>query len=147
MPLPDAAVAMERLLLRRRELSSQLLGLDAFERWGPKSGPEYEETMRTLDAADAAHRKVTAELEALSARTRAAEPAALQAWAEAKIALLEAFIAATPGEAASTCRHVAKEEIAGWRQVAAGERAFVDENTFYVQVDRDQHAALFGQQP
>jgi hypothetical protein len=58
---------------------------------------------------------------------------------------LERFIAACgPGDGSQTAVFVANQEIVDWRKVIDGSLAFVDENVFYVSVDRARHAAWFG---
>jgi hypothetical protein len=144
MPVDAAAVALERLLVRRFELAQVLLNVDMFDRWGPQDGPERDRMMEEGGRARVEHDAVTAQLAALSAETWRRDPAAVRAWAEAHIELLERFIATHPDESDSTARFVAGEEIAGWREVAAGARPYVDENCYYVQIDRVRHAELFG---
>ncbi len=88
--------------------------------------------------------RVTADLRTLSEATRAISPEAVIAWAEAHVGLLERFIAAHQGPEYSTSRFVAKEEIAEWKRVVAGEIPFVDENCSYVRLDPKDHLAIFG---
>lgn len=142
---PAAAVALERLLLQRRSLSGSLLNADAFDRWGPREGPERDEMAATAASAQQEHREVTRTLAGLVESTRRTDPAAVAAWALAHIDLLERFIKACgPDDVAKTAVFVANEEIVAWRKVIDGTVAFVDENVFYVSVDRSRYAAWFG---
>ncbi len=144
MVCPDA-VALERLLAKRRSLSGGLLYGDAFDRWGPKEGPEYDRVMAETAEMQSAHARVTAEVEALSGATWRKNPSAIVEWAQAHVDLLERFIAANAGdEAQSTGVFVAKQEIEAWGKVARGELAYVDENGFYVHVDAGRQAEHFG---
>lgn len=144
MPLPDAVIALERLLVRRYELSRILLDTDAFDRWGQKDSPEAERIYAEGDRARVEYDDLTSRLTALSQETWARDPALVRAWAEAHVDLLERFIAAHPDASDSTSRFVANEELVAWREVAAGTRPFVDENCYYVHVDRARHAEHFG---
>jgi hypothetical protein len=146
MPLaPAAAVALERLSLQRRSLSSTLLNADAFDRWGPREGPERDAMAAAAASAEQEHQKVTRTLAGLVESTRTTDPSAVVAWASAHIDLLERFIKACgPDDVAKTAVFVANEEITDWRKVIDGTVAFVDENVFYVSVDRTRYAAWFG---
>ncbi len=142
--LTESAIALERLLRKRHALGNTLLNVDMFERWGPKEGPEFDVMVADGIAARRDHAVVTAELTALAAES----PETLRAWADAHVQLLEQFVATHSSDASQdTAVFVAREEIAGWRDVAAGSRAYVDENVFYVRVDADLHRALFGEIP
>lgn len=143
--LAEPAVALERLLRRRRTLGGRLLNADMFDRWGPKEGPEFEAMQTESAAATREHAEVSAALVARSAETFARDPEAVRSWAAAHIDLLESFIATYAAEPNfSTHVFVAREESALWREVAAGTRPFVDENVYYVRVDAAQAAAYFG---
>jgi len=52
--------ALETLLGRLRVLLSELLTLDGFDRWGPKSGPEYEQFVVDDARAQSAHKATEA---------------------------------------------------------------------------------------
>jgi hypothetical protein len=143
--VPPEAIALERLLARRRELSNILLNVEMFDRWGPKDGPEAERIFAEGAAAQAEMSEVTAKLEALSRETWARDPELVRAWAEAHRALLESFVATYADDPArSTGCFVAREELETWREVAEGKRPYVDENCYYVSVDPERHEALFG---
>jgi hypothetical protein len=144
--VPDAARELERLLLRRHALNNILLNVDMFDRWGPKSGPEYEQMMADGAQAQGEQQEVTRRLAALSVETWQRDPDAIRAWATAHIDLLERFIAGHAGDTQhDTAVFVAREEIAAWREVAAGARPYVEENVFYVRVDPLRHAEWFGE--
>jgi hypothetical protein len=140
--------ALEALLGRLRVLGSELLSLDGFDRWGPKSGPEYERFMVDDARAEAAHKATEAELGALVTRLRSEDPDAVVRWAEAHDTLLRDFIATCEGAPentrASTAAFVAQEELRAWGAVRSGAQPFVRENTYYVQIDPEKHGALFG---
>jgi hypothetical protein len=146
MPLaPPAAVALERLLLQRRSLSSTLLNADGFDRWGPREGPERDAMAAVAASAQQEHQEVTSALAGLVESTRTTDPAAVAAWALAHIDLLERFIKACgPDDVAKTAVFVANQEMVEWRKVIDGTVAFVDQNVFYVSVDRTRHGAWFG---
>jgi hypothetical protein len=142
--LPAEALALERLLVRRKELASVLLNVDMFDRWGPKDGAAHARMMADGAAAQRDHAEVTAALTALATATRARSPEVTRAWAEAHIALLQRFIASHPGASDDTARFVAQEESNAWLQVAQGDLPFVDENCFYIHIDPADHAEWFG---
>jgi len=127
--------ALETLLGRLRVLLSELLTLDGFDRWGPKSGPEYEQFVVDDARAQSAHKATEAELAALVMRLRFEDPEAVVRWADAR---------ATEATNASTAAFVAEEEMRAWAAVRTGAQPFVRENTYYVHVDAELHRALFG---
>ncbi len=140
--------ALEALLGRLRVLGSELFSLDAFDRWGPKSGPEYERFMVDDERAQAAHKATEAELTALVTRLRQEDPDAVLRWADAHVTLLRSFITTCAGAVANTrasaAALVAEEELQAWAAVRSGAQPFVRENTYYVEVDPDLHRTLFG---
>jgi hypothetical protein len=140
--------ALEALLGRLRVLGSELFTLDAFDRWGPKSGPQYEQFMVDDARAQSAYKATEAELGALVTRLRYDDPAAVVQWADAHDTLLRSFIATCAGAAGNTkvntAAFVAEEELRAWAAVKSGAQPFVRENTYYVQVDPELHRALFG---
>jgi hypothetical protein len=142
--MSDVVSSLERLLIRRRRVGAELVYLDGFDRWGPKSGPEFDANMKAAGELFAERSRVTTELRTLSDTTRATCPDAVIAWAEAHIGLLERFIASHQGPEHSTNRFVADGEIAEWKRVKAGEIPFVDENCSYVSLDPKDHLAVFG---
>jgi hypothetical protein len=139
--------ALERLLGRLRVLGAELFDLDAFDRWGPKSGPAYEQFTVDDARAQSAHKATESELGALVTRLRHDDPDAVVQWADAHDKLLRSFIATCAGAAenttASTAAFVANEELQAWAAVKSGAQPFVRENTYYVQVDPELHRALF----
>lgn len=143
--VPAAAIALERLLVRRRELAVILLNADMFDRWGPKEGPECDAMMAAGAAAQKEHAEVTVQLRAQAIATGADEPDAVRAWAVAHVDLLERFIKACADDPdLRTSGGVAADELRGWREVATGASPFVDENCYYVRVDPAEHARWFG---
>src|ERR1035438_2428687 len=88
-PTVSASVrALEALLGRLRVLGSELLTLDSFDRWGPKSGPEYDQFVVDDARAQSAHKATQAELGALVTRLRHEDPDAVVRWADAHDTLL-----------------------------------------------------------
>jgi hypothetical protein len=144
MSMPPTAVALERLLQRKQVLANALLNVEMFDRWGPKEGPEFERMMREGGEFRVEFERTVAALRELATRAQVEEPDTMKVWAEAHITLLTRFIEANPEESASTGRFVAKEEIAAWREVAAGSRPFVDENCYYIRIEPALHASIFG---
>ncbi len=139
--LPASALALERLLVRRRELTSALVYADAFEHWGPREGPEFERMTQEIAAATREHADLTSELE----RTvRESEGAVVRAWAEAHIDLLQRAASATADE---DVQRAAQRQIEGWTKVARGELDYVDESSARVEVDTVRYAEHFGVPP
>lgn len=137
--VPEGAIALERLLRRRRELGNNLLNIDMQERWG--SDAQKAEARRDGLKLGAEAREVDAELEALAAATWRAEPDATRAWAAAHVTLLDRFLAETDDDVG---RNVATEERGQWQEVARGERSCVRGNVFYVRFDPALYEELFG---
>ncbi len=146
MTVPNPIRELETLLAATREADSTLLSMDGYERWGAQHDTEEgrERMMREAQAASEARSTAIASLEALVARLRIEDPEAIARWADLHDVLLREFIEACgTDEGKSTSVFVAKEERDGWAAVKRGERAFVDENTFYVHVDPTRYHALF----
>jgi hypothetical protein len=134
-------------MLRRRELSRELLNLDAYEKWGaPRDTEENRRKMSAHDEAiQRAYRELTLEIETLVGRTWQEAPAAIEAWADAHITLLTEFIAAMGGgDDKRTERGVADKERTEWPKVRKGTRWFVCENVHYVHVDPERRHELLG---
>jgi hypothetical protein len=139
--------ALERLLARKRQAGRELLDMDAYERWGAQHDTDEGRAQRAADAArsQTEYSVAVAELTALVERLRREQSATIDRWVELHRQLLQQIIDA-PG-ADSTAVFVAKEEEEGWQAVQRGEKPFVDENVFYIHVDRERYAALFGIAP
>lgn len=141
---------LETLLAQKRRLGGALLSFDGYDRWGAQHDtPENRARVETDAAhAQAEHVAVVEQLVALVARLRTEDPAAIERWADLHCELLRAFVAtcegAEQGSSAAVGAFVANEEMAGWGAVKRGEKAFVEENGFYVSVDRARYAAAFG---
>lgn len=144
---------LEALLKTIRDAGSVLLNIDMWDRWGSQHASEEEKAQYNADGGAAIATKATAQrdLEALVTRTRAEAPAEVATWADLHVQFLDAFIADTDKEGkdarADTAIFVAKGERDEWAKVKAGELAFVDENVFYISIDRDRYRALFGIDP
>lgn len=149
----DHVRQLERLLAQLRADGAGLLEQDAWDRWGSHHASDAERAERAeRERALVEHRATTQrELEALVAKLRETAPAAIAAWADAHDTLLADFLARTgavdPDSSAATAVFVANQEREGWRAVARGERAFVDENTFFVSIDRALYQRLFELDP
>lgn len=139
--LPESALALERLLVRRRGMTSALVYADAFERWGPREGPEFERMSAEIATAMREHTEVTSELERTAQES---DRAVVAAWAEAHVALLE-HVASTTGD--EDAERTARRQIEEWRKVARGELAYVDECGGLVEIDAAQYAGYFGVSP
>jgi hypothetical protein len=73
-------------------------------------------------------------------------------WADAHDALLAEFIQALPADikpdsCEASARFVAEDERKQWAQVKTGDRSWVLENVFYVQINPERYLALFGVDP
>jgi hypothetical protein len=150
--IQDHVRELETLLARKRRSGSVLLNIDMWDRWGSAQASD-EERARYAAEADAALRERSAAvqgLDSLVARLRVEAPDAIVAWADAHDAFLAAFIEGcpdAPGSHASTARFVAAQERVAWAEVRRGERAWVDENVYFIAIDPDRYRALFGIDP
>lgn len=150
MTTRDHVRALETLLARIRRAGGVLLNVDMWDRWGSANASDEEKARVAADSLAAQRERSEAEqaLAALVARLRVEAPDALVAWADAHDAFLAAFIEGCPeGSHASTARFVAGKEREAWAEVRSGKRAWVEENVFYVTIDRDRYRALFGIDP
>ncbi len=141
----DRVMEMEGMMARRRLVSAWLLNLDGYERWGNASPEDMDRAWKDSGISpgedEALDRQIAAALGAL----RKDDPEAVRAWAHAHVRLLEGFmgdleVAGSTG----TQRFVAAGERAQWLEVAEDGRDHVQENTYYVQVSRARHEAIFG---
>jgi hypothetical protein len=137
--LPAAALALERLLVRRRVLATALVYADAFERWGPREGPEFERMIAETAAAQREHAEVTTELGNLARDTWDRDRECVIAWANAHVELLDHVVSASDDDA----RRAAALHIDEWRKVARGELGYVDESSDHIELDAARHAELF----
>lgn len=141
---------LETLLRTMRHAGGELLGLDAWDRWGSRGATDEERAdfQHTVTTQRAILDKARDQLIDLVTQLRESSPDSVIAWATAHIALLESFAAAREGEESrSTEVFVAREEIDSWRSVRRGERSLVDENVFYIHLDPDAYRAAFGIDP
>ncbi len=135
--LAESVLALERLRIRRRKMTSALVYADAFEHWGPREGPEYERMSAEIATAMREHADVTSEL--LRA-ARASERAVVSAWAEAHVDLLQHVATTTADE---DVKRTAQQQIEAWCKVARGELEYVDESG-HVEVDAARYEGHFG---
>ena len=144
MAIDPRVTALESLLVRIYAASAECLSIDMYDRWGAQHDTEEKRAeMYAIGAkASADHDSSCGELRNAVRSLRAEAPELVRAWAEAHVVLLTEYIASQPE--GSTERFVANEEIGGWREVADGTKDFVDENTFYVRVDRARRKELLG---
>ena len=130
---PDVQ-ALELLLARKRDARAVLFEHDMWDRYGSQhaSSEEIAERKARADTAEREHAAMISKLEALVENLRVTNPAAIAAWAAAHDRLLVAVLAIPTDD---TARFVATAERTAWAEVARGERAFVDENVFYIKLD------------
>ncbi len=142
-----SVTALERLLHQRRQCANAMLNLDMMDRWA--GGEAAAKASRDYGPVAEEHRALTAAIEERVAELRSADPAAVEQWVDAHVRLLDRFIDSdlSSYSMADTARYVAREEREAWREVAAGERAFVDQNIYYVRRDPVLFEALFGFAP
>lgn len=141
---------LERLLKTIRDAGSVLLNIDMWDRWGSQHASEEEKAQYAADgsAALSARERARQDLEKLVNRTRAEAPAEIEAWCDAHDKFLALFLDDCAKEGKDdTAVFVAKEEREKWAQVRAGTLAFVDENVYYIPIDRDRYRELFGIDP
>ncbi len=129
------------MLLEIHALGSELLSMDMYDRWGHGADPEMNKKMAEGGKMQVDRDRIRADLVCLVTRFRIEDPSAVVLWAESHDRLLAKFLETA---ADTTARYVANEERAGWKAVRDGSASVVDENTFYVQVDRALHRELFG---
>ena len=143
--VPKAAQELEGLMARRRELSSILLNIDMYERWGNGSDDEMERVAADGHKYALEKDEILDRIEKTVARLRRDTPEAVAAWAKAHIELLEQCITRQKDD--STQVFVAKQERQQWEEVIGGSRTYVQENVYYVHLDRDLYQSLFGFDP
>lgn len=151
--VPSRVAELETLLAKIRHANASLLDIDMWDRWGRQhsSAQEIAEREAHGDRCAAERTALRERLTALVAKLRAEQPEAVAAWADAHDAFLAAFVeeSTRPDSPSrdSTALFVAKQEREGWAAVKRGELAFVDENCFYITIDRNRYRALFGIDP
>jgi hypothetical protein len=127
--LSAAAIDLERLLVRIRALTTELLSMEEYARWGGGSDPAMNAMLESDGGKRAAER--TALRDELETAARRADRATILAWADAHIALLEE----QPALAAP------------WLEVKAGARAFVEDSVVYARFDPERYRSFFGFDP
>ncbi|MBA2538095.1 MAG: hypothetical protein H0V17_00545 [Deltaproteobacteria bacterium] len=139
--------ALETLLARIRVRNAGLLDFDMWDRWGRQHASDQEIAERSENAqlATADRATATRELEALVTKLRVEQPGAVAAWADAHVAFLAAFRAKAYDNLTEI--FVADQEQQAWEQVKQGEKLFVEENGFYITIDRELYRSLFGIDP
>jgi hypothetical protein len=146
----DHVRALESILARKRRAGVDLLSFDGWDRWGRQSASPEQQTEMEAEATRATGERTRAveELTALVDRLRRDAPDAIAEWADAHERFLREFIDARRGdESQSTAVFVAEGEIAEWAAVKRGDKPFVEENVFYVTIDRQRYEELFGVSP
>ena len=149
----DALRALEAALLRKRRAGEILLDADGYDRWGAANDtPENRARMEAqAAAAEVERRAAVADLESRVEELRRDAPDVVARWADLHDEYLRRFIESlgTPPESSfeSTAKYVASEERDAWRAVKRGEKAFVDENVYYVNIDPARYTAVFGFDP
>jgi hypothetical protein len=146
----DEVRALETLLAKKRRAGVELLSFDGWDRWGrqhatPEVCARMEEDASRAQAERAA---ATHELTLLVERLRREAPGVIAEWADAHDRFLSELIASWRGdESRSTAVFVAEGERAEWAAVERGEKPFVEENVYYVTIDRERYFAIFGVEP
>ena len=145
----EALLQLETLLAQKRRTAAELLYFDAYDRWGAQhdSAEGRADVERHTEAAMAERAAVVAALESLVAEMRRDRSALLTRWSQAHDALLARFVERCQRNSeadTSTAVFVANEERAQWSRVARGELPFVDENSYYVHIDPEDYASIFG---
>ena len=141
MSAPPAAVELERLNQTIRDAAAELLNMDMYDRWGHGSDPAMNKKMEQAGAVREAYSKAKTELPKLVNRFRKERPEAVDYWANAHLQLLQFFLQKVTD---ATARHVAKQELAAWQALLAGNQDMVEENVYYVGPDPELHEKLFG---
>ena len=145
--------ALETHMAQLRACGAVMLGYDAWDRWGSSTATAEYRAYMEAEFADANDKSSSAEkaLTALVEKLRAEVPSAVIAWADAHEAYLTAFIAECAqrpdDQTAQTAKSVAEGERAGWAEVRAGAKPFVQENPYYVTINAERFRALFGIDP
>jgi len=137
-PVHPDVKALETLLGRKKELCSLAISLDGYHRWGNGGDPKFE-AFATSELAES--RAIEVRLQKLVARIQERSPEVIGIWARAHMTLLEDYLSRVDSD--STAAFVAKRELAEWRQVVAGKRAYVEENPAHVKPDAALYARLF----
>lgn len=142
---------LEKLLVTIRNACNNMVFNEMWEAHGREHAtPEYIAEMEADVAESSRNRaRATTELAALVTATRAECPHEIEAWVNAHQAYLSAFIAdcVANGEGDSTGTMVANNEHVAWAEVRAGTRLFVDENAYYVTLNRERYIRLLGIDP
>jgi hypothetical protein len=152
-PSRDHVRTLESYMAVLRRCGNMSLNYDMWDRWGSvHASPEQRAEMeRGFGAAIAERVEAVNALTALVAKLRAEAPESVAAWCDAHVAHLSSFIeecAKKPDDShAQTGKFTAEGELAGWAEVRRGERAYVDENFYYVSRDPELYRALFGIDP
>ncbi len=130
-------------MARRRVLVSQLVSLDAYDRWGYPDDEQRKQMEADVGVASTELHQVEQRLRDGAA---ALSDADRRAWSDAHVQLLDRYVGVLT-DAQSTEKFVAEGERKAWLEVADGARPYVDENGYYVRHDPEQYRALFGFEP
>ena len=140
--LPPDAQQLARLVALRRLQGEAALSLDAYERWGSGSRFDQQDDYETLSAQIPETMRAILEL---TTELHSTNRVALDAFIDGQLELLDAFVLTQPE--GSVERSVAREERAAREEVRRGERAFVRQNTHFVQQDAALFEQIFGFPP
>lgn len=142
----DALRTLETLLAQKRRADAVLLDMECYDRWGAAHDtPENRAVMaERAQRAGRDRQDAVAALTALVTKLRVDRPDVVARWADLHAELLRRFIEHASG---STARFVANQERDAWAQVKRGDLPFVQENVYYVKIDRDAYVGLFGVEP
>jgi thioesterase domain-containing protein len=137
---------LEALLVQLKNARGGGLEQEMWERYGEPhaSDEEKAERAREVEARRQILADVPPKLAQLVERTRGEAPAEIEAWCDAHVAYLTAFRAETDDDVR---RGVADDELAAWADVRAGKIAYVEENAYYITLNRERYLELFGVAP
>lgn len=145
----DLQRQLETLLARIRNAGSIQLNYDMWDRHGAAHASAEERATMGSGFAEANRDQAQAKtaLTALVATMRDSAPSELASWVQAHDAYLAGFLEDSSNAPDRTAVFVATNERKEWAEVLAGTRAFVDENAFYVTLNRERYRRLFGIDP
>jgi hypothetical protein len=138
----ERAVELAKLLALRREQSKAALSLDGYERWGRGSGHAAVEPHQALaNAIPETDRR----LAALALELRREDPEGHAWFVASRLVLLDAVMASVDPD--STEHFVAGKEHAGWEAFGRGDGPVVQQNCYYIRLDRALFESLYGFAP
>ena len=135
---------LEELLMEKRAFGAVLFDADMYDRYG--AARDTEENRAAMEAkasrAEKDHARAVREITSIVTRIRREDPAEIARWANLHVAYLQSLALGD-----SVAAYVRDKECKAWDEVARGERTFVEENFYYLKIDRERYAAVFGTDP